>query len=182
MKYWQIERPNRRNLAVLINILYPECHHMTQEQTACLVLNCYIPGNLRKLDDSFSAQKKIFFKLRQLEYILQLGEKRQRNSNREWREMTPCPVSWWAVKGPERESQLLLPPCLALSLLSGLFFWELPRNWSWEEMTVVVREQLRLLNFVQARKSPAEAGKGEKLGPLSRQDLTVGWKCYMRPF
>lgn len=28
---------------------------------------------------------------------------RQRNSDREWREVTPCPVSWWAVKGPERE-------------------------------------------------------------------------------
>lgn len=81
--------------------------------------------------------------------------------------MTPCPVSWWAVKGPERESQPLLPPCLALSLLSGLFFWELPRNWSCGEMTVVVRKQLRWLVCVQARKSPAEAGKGEKLGPLS---------------
>lgn len=33
---------------------------------------------------------------------------------------------------------------------------------------VVVREQLRWLVCVQARKSPAEAGKGEKLGPLSR--------------
>lgn len=32
---------------------------------------------------------------------------------------------------------------------------------------VLVREQLRRLVWVQARKSPAEAGEGKKLGPLS---------------
>ena len=100
-----------------------------------------------------------------------------RNSDGHWRETTPCLVSWWVVKGPKRKSAQLAA-CLALSLLTALFFWELPRNRSWGEMTVVVLvwEQLRWLVHVQARKSAAERGK---LWPLScHGTLTAGWKHY----
>lgn len=33
-KYWQIERPNPRNAAVVVKKPYPECHHKAQEQPA----------------------------------------------------------------------------------------------------------------------------------------------------
>lgn len=80
--------------------------------------------------------------------------------------MTPCPVSWWQLKG-QRENINPAPTLPGSVFVDSLvFFWELPRNWSWGEMTVVAVVREQWLVCVQARKSPAEAGKGEKLGPL----------------
>lgn len=91
---------------------------------------------------------------------------RQRNSDGEWREVTPCPVSWWAVKGPEREPSshptgfcLCWQPCFSGNSLgtgSGKrwlwCWWE--SSWGGWSGSKLESHQLR-----QAR--------GKKLGPLS---------------
>lgn len=106
---------------------------------------------------SEKAQWKINRNIFQLDKKKKREDPQQAEKRREWREdVSSSRRLWSSQKGQRRENLLKFPACPPRSLLAALFFWELPRNWSWGGRTaaVVVRERPRWLVCVQARESP----------------------------
>lgn len=105
-------------------------------------------------------------------------QERQTKWNGDWREVSI--QSGEQLKGQREKVNLCSHPP---SLLSSLFFWELPRNWNLGTMTVLVVGREQLTGWCPSSEVTSWGShKGGNLGPLfSHRTSQLDGKCYRRP-